>query len=398
MCPLRDALAGLTFRGRAFVAAGVTALACAIVLDQTTLQRAALLGLLLPLVAAVVLARSQYRLALGRVLAPGSVPVGQRAEVTLTVTNEGRTPSGVLRLEEQVPYALGARPRFVLDGVGRGWRRQVRYEVRCEQRGRYVLGPMRVLVGDPFGLVALRREFTSTATLLVTPKVVELPAAPLPTGWSGSGDQRPRPAAVGSAEDLTVRGYRIGDDLRRVHWRSSARAGELMVRQEEQPWQARATVLLDDRAAAHAGSRSGLEAAVSAAASVGLHLARRGYEVRLLTTTDAGRPADPRPTTPARLLERLAEVEASLVTRLPADLADRVEGDLLVAVLGSLGEADVPLLARARRTAATCLALRLGDDGALLAGAGWRQAGFSSEADLPAAWVAAVAGAPAGAR
>ena len=82
-----------------------------------------------------------------------------------------------------------------------------------------------------------------------------------------------------------MRDYRRGDDLRRVHWRSSARTGELMVRREEQPWQSRATLFLDNRARSHRGQgvASSLEAAVSAAASVAMHLSSRGFAVRLVT-------------------------------------------------------------------------------------------------------------------
>ena len=112
-----------------------------------------------------------------------------------------------------------------------------------------------------------------------------LPPIGMSGEWSGTGDDRPRAFAAGSAEDVTVREYRLGDDLRRVHWRSTARTGELMVRREEQPWQSRATVLLDSRLVAHEGSGPGssLEWAVTAAASIAVHLARTGFAVRLLT-------------------------------------------------------------------------------------------------------------------
>ncbi len=59
---------------------------------------------------------------------------------------------------------------------------------------------------------------------MVTPRVLPLPPVPLSGAWTGSGDNRPRAFASGSAEDVTVREYRRGDDLRRVHWRSSAHA------------------------------------------------------------------------------------------------------------------------------------------------------------------------------
>ncbi len=87
---------------------------------------------------------------------------------------------------------------------------------------------------------------------------------------------------------MIPRGYRRGDDLRRVHWRSTARYGELMVRREEQPQRSRATVLLDTRRLAFdgAGPDSAFEWAVSAAASSLVHVLEQGFSARLLT--DAG--------------------------------------------------------------------------------------------------------------
>ena len=169
---------------------------------------------------------------------------------------------------------------------------------------------MTVRVSDPFGLIELGRAFRTTVPLTVTPRTVPLPPIPLGGAWTGSGDNRPRAFATGSAEDVTVREYRRGDDLRRVHWRSSARVGELMVRREEQPWQSRATLFLDNRLRAHRGQgiASSLEAAVSAAASIAVHLSHRGFTVRLVTATGED-PAAPgtsaTPTsTPARCSRR----------------------------------------------------------------------------------------------
>ena len=150
-------------------------------------------------------------------------------------------------LEDHVPYVLGTRPRFVLEGIGNGWRREVSYQIRSDVRGHFDIGPMTVRVSDPFGLVELGRSFRTTVPITVIPRTVPLPQVPLGGAWTGSGDNRPRAFASGSAEDVTVREYRHGDDLRRVHWRSSARTGELMVRREEQPWQSRATLFLDNR-------------------------------------------------------------------------------------------------------------------------------------------------------
>ena len=206
-----------------------------------------MLLLALPLLTVAVVGRNRYRLALVRTVTPQLVAAGQPARVTLTLANEGRAPNGVLLLEDQVPYVLGTRPRFVLEGIGQGWRHSVSYQVRSDVRGRFEIGPMSVRVSDPFGLVELGRTFRTTVPLTVTPRTVPLPQIPLGGAWTGSGDNRPRAFATGSAEDVTVREYRQGDDLRRVHWRSSAKLGELMVRREEQPWQSRATLFLDNR-------------------------------------------------------------------------------------------------------------------------------------------------------
>ncbi len=362
---MREALRGLTVRGRAFVAAGLTAVVCAVLLGQPALNRVGVLLVALPLLTVLVLGRTRYRLALVRSVQPPQVTAGQPARVELTLTNEGRTPSGLLLLEEQLPYVLGTRPRFVLEGIGRGWSRHASYQVRSDVRGRYEIGPMTVRVTDPFGLVELGRAFRATASLTVTPRTTTLAPIPLGGGHGGSGDQRARAFAIGSAEDVTVREYRRGDDLRRVHWRSSARTGELMVRREEQPWEARATVFVDNRIIAHRGSgpASSFETAVSVTASIAIHLARRGYAVRLVTATGEdpataqhhGSGADPR-----RLLEALAVLPLVAAVRLDsAWWGEQAVDGVTVAVVGQVQEADDAMLRRMARHTGLALAVAL---------------------------------------
>ena len=404
---MREALAGLTVRGRAFLAAGATAVLCAFLLGQPALHRVGVLLLALPLVTALVLGRTRYRLALVRHVSPQQVSLGAPTRVELTLTNEGRTPSGVLLLEDQLPYALGSRPRFVLEGIGHGWSRHADYQVRCDVRGRYEIGPMSVRVTDPFGLVELGRAFRATTALTVAPRVLPLAPIGLGTGWSGSGDERTRAAASGSAEDVTVREYRRGDDLRRVHWRSSARTGELMVRREEQPWQSRATVLLDNRVLAHRGSgpASSFETAVTAAASAAEHLARRGYAVRLVTAAGEdpatswrtqGRTTDTR-----ALMGALSVVALVPAVRLEAGwLGEQAAGGVTVAVVGHLTPTDAPLMRRVQHHTGLALALALdvsawtsrpsADPGRsaapVLAQQGWRVASLRPQDRLEAAW------------
>ena len=402
---MREALAGLTVRGRAFAAAGVTAVVCSVLLGQTALTRVGILLVTLPLLTAFFVGRSRYKLALVRTVHPQIVPAGQPARVRLTLTNEGRTPSGALLLEDHVPYVLGSRPRFVLEGISKGWRRHITYQVRSDIRGQFQIGPMTVRVNDPFGLVGLGRAFRTTVPLTVTPRTVPLPTIPLGGGWTGSGDNRPRAFATGSAEDVTVREYRHGDDLRRVHWRSSARIGELMVRREEQPWQSRATVFLDNRTISHRGHgiASSLEAAVSAAASVAVHLSHRGFMVRLVTasgedTTGAWHFRDADLNT-GPLLEALAVVVPLEHARLDSGwLSEPMGGGLTVAVLGQVQDTDVPALRRMQHHTSSAIAIALdvgawanpngGDGGAaaLLAQHGWRSATLRPRDRLDAVW------------
>lgn len=406
---MREALSSLTTRGRGFVAAGLTALACAVVLGQDDLVRIGALLVLLPLTVAFAMSRSRYRLGLVRSVSPTQVTSGQEARVQLDLTNEGRLPTGVLLLEDQVPYALGTRPRYVVDRMGSRWSRRIEYVVRSDVRGKFTIGPLSVRLSDPFGMVQLDRTFSSRTSVVVTPPVASLPPVPLSGAWTGSGDNRPRAFASGSAEDVTVREYRRGDDLRRVHWRSSARVGELMVRREEQPWQSRATVFLDTRAAAHRGrgSASSLEHAVGVAASVAVHLVRRGFTVRLVTSAgeEQGgswheRGGSAGETAP--LLESLAVVTAESRPDLDTRwLQEPGHSGLLVAVLGAVQDHDRPALTRMRHTAATARALVLdvdawragrgprsvaGPDTPALQGLGWQYVVLGPRTSTSTAW------------
>jgi uncharacterized protein (DUF58 family) len=374
---VRDALRGLTLRGRAFVAAGATAILCAILLGQSALTRVGVLVLVLPIVAAIVIGRGRTEITVSRSVAPRLVTAGQPARVDLTIVNDGRRATGALLAEDLVPYALGTRSRFVLRGLSRHWERKVGYQVRSDVRGAFEIGPLALRVADPFGLVELRRTFPGTSSLIVTPRTVSLPRIPLGGGWSGTGEHRPQAFAAGSAEDVSVREYRRGDELRRVHWRSSAKVGELMVRREEQPWEARATVLLDDRLRAHRGQglASSFEAAVSVAASILVHLEQAGYSVRLVTS--AGAPPDDTDNAIAEL-ERLALITPNQRALLDVGwCGEQARGGLVVAVLGGTEPTDVPALRRIRHDASSAMAIVLDVDQ-------WAARNTAAMADLPA--------------
>nr|WP_188300220.1 DUF58 domain-containing protein [Streptomyces sp. CBMA156] len=355
---MRAGFRGLTTRGRSFLAAGVTAVVCSYLLDQDALLRVGVLLAALPLVAVVVVANTRYRVASGRRLSPRRAAAGQEARVHLRVDNVSRVPTGVLLLEDKVPYVLGPRPRFVLDRVEPRGHREVSYRVRSDLRGRYPLGPLQLRLSDPFGMCEVTRAFTASDVLTVVPQVQALPNARLSGEWAGQGESRSRTLAMAGDDDLILREYRPGDDLRRVHWRSTARYGELMVRREEQPQQARATVLLDTREIAHRGSgpASSFEWAVGCAASVAVHLLERGYQTRLLTDTGQSVPgpgggrSHSTAETSGLVLDALAVADLSeggTLSRAEDPLRTGGEG-LLVAVLGDLDDTQAARLGRLR--------------------------------------------------
>jgi uncharacterized protein (DUF58 family) len=286
---MRSWLGSLTTRGTGFLAAGAAATLFGLVLGERALLSVGVLLLLLPTFSAVAASRARYRLSCIRTVTPARVPVGQPARVTLRLENISRFPTGLLLAEDTVPYTLGTRARYVLDGVERGGVRELSYPLRSDLRGKYVIGPLEIRIADVFGLVELGRSFTATTPLIVTPKVVPLARTIMAGSWVGEGDGQSRATAAAGEDDVIPRAYRDGDELRRVHWRSTARYGELMVRREEQRWRNRVVLLLDTRRGAYAGSgpASSFEYAVSAAASVGVHLAREGLTGELITAEGA---------------------------------------------------------------------------------------------------------------
>ncbi|WP_411575659.1 DUF58 domain-containing protein [Streptomyces mutabilis] len=370
---IRTALTGLTTRGRSFLAAGIAAAVCAYVLGQSDLLRVGLLLGVLPLVCATVLYRTRYRVAGSRRLSPGRVPAGSEARVHLRVENVSRLPTGLLMLQDRVPYVLGPRPRFVLDRVEPGGRREVSYRVRSDLRGRYPLGPLQLRLTDPFGLCELTRSFSTYDTLTVTPRVEALPPVRLSGEAKGYGEGRQRSLALAGDDDVIPRGYRYGDDLRRVHWRSTARYGELMVRREEQPQRARCTVLLDTRGGAFegAGPDSAFEWAVSGAASVLVHMLERGFSVRLLTDTGKSVPGEgadgfagaSQGTADAAglMMDTLAVIDHSDGTGLSRayDVLRGGNEGLLVAFFGDLDEEQATVAAKMRQRSGGAVAFVL---------------------------------------
>jgi uncharacterized protein (DUF58 family) len=368
---MRGLFGSLTTRGRSFVAAGGAAMVCGLAIPEPDLVRVGALLVILPLIAALAARRSRYRLSCTRRIDPPRIPAGTPAGVSVRLENVARLRTGVLLAEDTAPYALGARPRFVLDEIEPGGHREFSYTLRSDTRGKFIVGPLRVRVADTFGLVEISRSFSSTNTLVVTPRIVALPRAAATSAWLGEGDGGMRTISATGEDDAAPRAYQDGDGLRRVHWKSTARYGELMVRREEHQWRNSATVFLDTRRAAHSGSGSSatFEFAVSAAASIGAHLTEEGFRARLIT--DEGEIA-PRGTFSDTLLDMLAVIHPSPVSTMRQGTGELARaGGQLIAVIGRMSNDDATHLAGARRGNAPAMAL-------LIATSAWSSAGSSS--------------------
>lgn len=422
---MRTALSGLTVRGRSLIAAGLACLCSAVVLGEEDLIRVGVLLLALPLGATTVLAATRLRLLCTRTLTPRRISAGALVQVSLRVENAGRSATPVLLAEDLVLPAddatpLGdadswaSTPRLALDRLEPGDSRRITYSLRPPRRGSYELGPLSVRLCDPFGFCELPRIFSSTDRLLVTPETVQLPRLD-PLGGLARGDASSGGGRGGVGEDdVGTRPYRFGDEMRRVHWRTTARIGELSVRREEQLRPGSVTLVLDTRASAwppagraddaSGSAADGFELAVSVIASVALSLASSGCQLSLETLD-----GHPLAASPGGRWSSSAEVGGVLdllatLTVGAGDAPARASGyavpgfrppgpwaaasrsdDLRVAVLGRLRPSDAELLTG---TGGPGLALLIADPDAtaVAAGLGWRCQSVTSLGALPMAW------------
>jgi uncharacterized protein (DUF58 family) len=401
---MRALFSSLTTRGRSFVAAGGAAVVCGLAIPEPDLVRVGALLAVLPLVSALAARRSRYRLSCSRRIDPPRTPAGEPTTVSVRLENVARLRTGVLLAEDTTPYALGTKPRFVLDEIESAGHREFSYQLRSDVRGKYLIGPLRVRIADAFGLVEISRSFSTTSTLVVTPKIIALPPSAVPAGWLGEGDGGMRTISATGEDDAAPRAYQDGDGLRRVHWRSTARYGELMVRREEQQWRSSASIFLDTRRNAHGGTgpSSTFEFAVSAAASIGAHLAEEGFRTRLIS--DSGELA-PHGTFAETLLDMLAVITPAKTNAMRDGAGELARaGGQLITITGRLTDEEAALLASTRRGNSPGMALIIGVYGWLALGgsteppaeaartaqiftaAGWRAAVVTYPGQLPAAW------------
>lgn len=276
----------LTRHGLALVVAAVAAIAVAWLLGLPELTVVATAGLVAAVLALAWVELRPPRLQLRRDARPARLSVGQACEIRLSSRNDGRRPTPVMTLVDQV--GSGGTARLVLPPLAPGARCQAAYSLPTPRRGLHHVGPLTIGVEDPFGLARRTHVDPLVIGVIVLPHTIALEGMPAAPGDEPEhGTHALTSASAVDEEFAGLRDYVPGDDVRRIHWPSTARRGAPVVRQFDVPWQRRTTVLVDQRGGPDDAS---FERAVSLAASVLELLARREELVRVVTTagSDSG--------------------------------------------------------------------------------------------------------------
>lgn len=342
----------LTLRGATVLVTAAMLWAVGRLLGVAELYVLAATAVALVLASTVAVHASSTSISVRRTVSDRRLPHGGVAEVALELRNDGRLPTALLLIDDACHQALvGDRARFVVAGLPQGRTVSVGYRIHGTIRGRYALGPATLRIRDPFGLAERVRRTADAHEVLVHPRVEPLGTALSGGSDRGGGGRAGRRLPHSGDEFSTLREYVVGDDLRQVHWPSTAHRHKIMIRQHEHLWQPRATILLAVGDAGRAAQRgdTALETAVSAAASLIVHLAAQGYELHLVLP--GGERLSSAHSTQV-LLDRLVDVQGyGRPSLLP--LLDRLRGSaqgLLAVVTDSRpGEAEAAALLRTGR-------------------------------------------------
>ena len=302
-------------------------------------------GVIILLIGSLTYVLRRPRLWLERAVEPPRVEKGLPAIALIHVRNLGRRavigPVIEQRLDDQVIRARLPRLR-------RGEQGLRTYRLPTDRRGTYEVGPVELPRADPFGLCRTVLRLGQPQNISVHPRLLHLRA--LPTGASRnvegpSSDSSPQ----GSVTFHRLREYVVGDDLRTVHWPSTARTGQLVVRHNvdtAQPY----TVVLFDLDPAHYSAEM-FEEAVDATASIVTSLAAGKAPVQL-RTTHGDRLGGSAYRDPTAIVDYLTEVSPTAAGGIDAQLVllrrDR-GGTALILVTGRASAGTLTSAAALRR-------------------------------------------------
>jgi len=158
--------------------------------------------------------------------------VGRDLDEVFTVRNTALIPKLWLEVRDHSELP-GHKASHVVPAIGPRARYRRYVQTTCLSRGEFRLGPMTLKSGDPFGLYIAPRKISATSSIIVYPATVNLPRFHLPAAiLSGGEPQRQRSHTI-TTNAVSVREYVPGDSFNRVHWRSTARRGKMMVKEFE---------------------------------------------------------------------------------------------------------------------------------------------------------------------
>jgi uncharacterized protein (DUF58 family) len=180
--------------------------------------------------------------------------VGRTLEERFAVRNTGFLPKLWLEVRDESELP-GHHASQVVHSLGPGRERSWIVRTVCRMRGRYRLGPVTLISGDPFGLFQMERHLTPTSHVVVYPMTVDVRHFALPLGVLPGGDALRRRTHYVTANASGVRDYEPGDSFNRIHWKSSARKDRLIVKEFELDPLADVWVFLDADREAHVRPR-----------------------------------------------------------------------------------------------------------------------------------------------
>ncbi len=286
------------------------------------------------LVGAYVYARrfSARGIAVTRRLSGNRILQGDPLPMTLTLRHRAGSANMVLIKDpvHSLTRATTEVPQYLIQADPATSEDELRRDITFPLRGHYRLGPLMVQGSDPLGLFVRREMVGPPDEVIVYPRPLPLPKVRM-QGLSSYrlSELRTAPLAGATQEFYGIRPYQHGDDLRRIHWKSSARTGRLAIKEYEQRVSAAATIVLDLHQAQGkhgSGAQSTLEYAIVIAASLAQHVSDAGNSLSLITTGADGftLPMDRGEHQLRKALEHLAVARADGSVDFAAALAGRL--------------------------------------------------------------------------
>ena len=291
--------------------------------------------------------------------------VGDKMRVTYTLRNGSRLPK--LWLEIHNPTTLpGGLPGRAITLAGRAERSWL-VRVPLSRRGHFRIEPLHIRTGDPFGFFEASATVGQGVSVVVYPRLEPLPRWRLPASALEGSRVSPVRTLQRTPLATTVRPYAPGDSMNRIHWKSTARHGEIQVKEFDLEQTADAWIVLDLQRGIQAGrgDESTVEAAVRAAASIADRALQENRAVGM--TVNVGRmsflPADRGGRQHLKIMQLLAAVEADgsapLVETLIASVGRLRRGMTAVIITPSLDPAWVRPLASLRARGVACAVVTL---------------------------------------